>query len=267
MRFWKPIQVLWAVLTLVVAIADPAHAVEMVVHRGANEHAPENTLAAAKKAIEFGAAYVEIDVRTSKDGVMYIMHDFTVDRTTDGKGFVSGLTSEEIDKLDAGSWFDAKFAGEKVPRLEPYLRWIKGKAKVYFDVKGADLAELIRMIYDVGMENDCFFWFGSDRKAREFRELDKKIPLKINVRTAADVRKAHEEFDADIVEVGLSNMSEELVSTCKELGIKVMVYHPEKDPEAFRKIVEWKADMVNLNHPDVFRAVENEVKKEAGATN
>lgn len=238
---------------------QPTQAVEMVVHRGANEHAPENTLAAGKKALELGATYVEIDVRTSKDGVFYILHDFTVDRTTDGKGFLGGLTSEQIDKLDAGTWFDEKFAGEKVPRLEEYLRWIKGKGKVYFDVKAADLKKLIALVYETDMQDDCFFWFGSPKQALQFRELDKKLPLKVNASSAEEVREVHEKYGANIVEVGLNKMSQELVDTCRELGIKVMVYHPRKDPTAFRKIVEWKADMVNLNHPDVFSQAEREV--------
>jgi glycerophosphoryl diester phosphodiesterase len=182
-------------------------AVEVVCHRGANEYAPENTTAATQLCIDWGVAYVEVDVRTSKDGVMYLLHDPWLTRTTNGKGFLSQLTSSEIDELDAGSWFDKKFAGEKVPRLDPYLRAIKGKIKVYFDVKNADLKQLIALVYDVGMENDCFFWFDRAERALEFRELDKKLPLKVNVGNVNDVRDAVERYQANIVETGLRQMS------------------------------------------------------------
>ena len=235
-----------------------ANGVEVVAHRGANEHAPENTYAAAQLCVDWGVEYVEIDVRTSKDGVMYILHDATVDRTTNGKGRIRDLTSDDIDRLDAGSWFDPEFSDQRVPRLEPYLEWIRGKAKVYFDVKDADLEALIALVYDVGLEKDCFFWFGNPVQVAKFRQIDKKLPLKINVRSADDVARAHEQHGAAIVEVGLANMSDELVTTCRERKIKVMVYHQKKEPAAFRQVIDWGADMINLNHGDVFKQVERE---------
>lgn len=251
-------RLLTACVSVLVGAVSMARAVEVVCHRGANEYAPENTYAAAKLCIEWGVDYVEIDVRTSKDGVLYILHDPTVNRTTNGKGFVRSLTSEEIDKLDAGSWFDAKFADERVPRLEPYLKWIKGQAKVYFDVKDCDLEELIAMVYRVGLENDCFFWFGAPKQAARFRELDKELALKVNAGTPAEVEKAVAELQADIIEVGVKNMTPEFLATCKRLGVKVMAYEPKKDLDAFRKIVELEADMVNLNHGDAFLKIERE---------
>ena len=85
----------------------------IVCHRGANRLAPENTYASAKKAIEFNAAYVEVDVRRSKDGVYYNLHDRSLDRTTNGTGLVSETESKVIDTLDAGAWFGHEFAGER----------------------------------------------------------------------------------------------------------------------------------------------------------
>lgn len=237
----------------------PAHAVEVVIHRGANEYAPENTFAAAELAIEWGVDYVEIDVRTSQDGVMYILHDFSVDRTTDGKGFIHTLTSEEIDRLDAGSWFDEKFAGQRVPRLDEYLRWIKGRAKVYFDVKAADLEQLIALVYEVGLEDDCFFWFGAEKQAQRFRELDQRLPLKVNASDPAGVAKAHDDLAADIIEVGLGNLSDDFIDACRQRDLKIMVYHPRKDEEAFRQTILRGADMINLNHADVFLRVQREL--------
>ena len=108
---------------------------EIVVHRGANKLAPENTMASTQKCIDLGVEYVEIDVRESKDGVLYILHDKTLDRTTNGSGPISEMHSTQIDRLDAGSWFSENFEGERVPRLETYLNEFKGKIKIYFDRK------------------------------------------------------------------------------------------------------------------------------------
>lgn len=109
--------------------------IEVVVHRGANFLAPENTLPSARAALKYGAEWIELDVRKSKDGVLYNLHDETLDRTTDGHGPIRLVTSSEIERLDAGSWFGPAFRGLKVPRIETMLDSLKGKANVFFDVK------------------------------------------------------------------------------------------------------------------------------------
>ena len=87
-------------------------------HRGASAYAPENTLAAFRLAREQGADGIELDAKLSADGFVVIMHDTTVDRTTNGTGKVSALTYYELRQLDAGSWYDPKFRGEPIPTLE-----------------------------------------------------------------------------------------------------------------------------------------------------
>jgi glycerophosphoryl diester phosphodiesterase len=246
-----PILFLLFVLILMSCEKRP-NSIQIVAHRGANEFAPENTRAAARLCVEWGLDYVEIDVRASKDSVYYILHDEKVNRTTNGTGKISALTAAEIDTLDAGSWFDPKFAGERIPRLEPYLNWIKGKAKVFLDVKGGDLKYVIEQVHQTGLENDCFFWFGDDSLAVEFRKMTKKLALKINVATVADVENAVKNYQANIVEFKFVDMTPELIEACRKLGIKSMCLQTEKNPEAFKKIIELKPDMVNLNHGDLF---------------
>src|SRR2546423_13072452 len=90
----------------------------VIAHRGANKFAPENTLAAFRKAIELGCDYVELDVRRTRDGALILMHDRTVDRTTNGTGQVSELTLSQIRSLDAGSKAGAQWKGERVPTFE-----------------------------------------------------------------------------------------------------------------------------------------------------
>jgi len=98
-------------------------------HRGDHAHAPENTLPAFQQALQKGADGVELDVKLTLDGHVIVIHDPTVDRTTDGKGRVASLTFEAIRKLDAGKWFNEKFAGTKVPLLEEVFE-VVGKDKM-----------------------------------------------------------------------------------------------------------------------------------------
>ena len=100
-------------------------------------YAPENTLGSFAMAIEMGADMVECDVLLTRDGVPVVIHDATLDRTTDGSGAVVGATLEEIKRLDAGRWFDARFAGERVPTLTELLDLARGRCTVMIEVKGA----------------------------------------------------------------------------------------------------------------------------------
>lgn len=101
----------------------------LLAHRGDLAHAPENTLPSFMQAIQKGADGVELDAKLTADGHVIVIHDESVDRTTDGKGKVASFTLDAIRKLDAGAWFDAKFAGTRVPLLEEVFETL-GKEKL-----------------------------------------------------------------------------------------------------------------------------------------
>jgi glycerophosphoryl diester phosphodiesterase len=104
-------------------------------HRGYSAAAPENTLPALEAALAAGAHVAEIDIKLSKDGHLMLMHDDDVDRTTDGEGPVIDLTLAELSKLDAGRWFDRKYARTKVPTLDEVLAWSKGRLGLLVEMK------------------------------------------------------------------------------------------------------------------------------------
>lgn len=111
-----------------------------IAHRGASGQAPENTMAAFEKAYEYKADYFEVDVQMTKDGELILMHDTTVDRTTNGTGRVKDFTFEEIQALDAGSWFHESFADEKVPTLGEVLdRYTSSKMGILIELKNPEL--------------------------------------------------------------------------------------------------------------------------------
>lgn len=99
-------------------------------HRGASAYAPENTLAAFRLALEQGADGIELDAKLSADGEVVVIHDQTVDRTTQGKGRVNQLALSELKKLDAGSWKGDAFTGEKIPTLAEVFASVGGKLKI-----------------------------------------------------------------------------------------------------------------------------------------
>jgi len=107
-------------------------AVLVIAHRGASGNAPENTLAAFRKAIALGASFIETDLQLSRDARFVAIHDATVNRTTNGQGAVHDMTLADLRKLDAGSWFGSEFAGERIPTLEEILEFSKKNDVVFY---------------------------------------------------------------------------------------------------------------------------------------
>jgi glycerophosphoryl diester phosphodiesterase len=135
---------------------------------------PGNTLVGIRRAIESGAHAAEVDVRTTRDGALVCLHDPDVDRTTDGKGRVAELTLAEVKKLDAGSKFDAKYKGERVPILKEVLTLAKGKIAVMIDLKedGEEYINAIAaQVREFGEPKRVVLGVRSVAHARSFRKL------------------------------------------------------------------------------------------------
>jgi glycerophosphoryl diester phosphodiesterase len=124
--------------------------VEIIAHRGFSARAPENTIAALTLALEEGATAVEFDLRTSGDGNPVLMHDKTLSRTTNGIGKVEELSLGELTKLDAGSWFNSTFEGERVPSLAEALECLKVQVKTIFaELKGESTTQNLRNVVSI----------------------------------------------------------------------------------------------------------------------
>lgn len=104
-------------------------------HRGASISAPENTLSAFELAVKLGARAIELDAMLSSDSIPVVIHDHTLERTTNGRGFVSDFTFADLLKLDAGAWFSYEFTGERIPTLEQVLKMISNDVLVNIELK------------------------------------------------------------------------------------------------------------------------------------
>jgi glycerophosphoryl diester phosphodiesterase len=156
---------------------------EVFAHRGAKMVAPENTLPAFEQAIALGAQGVELDVQCSKDGVLVVMHDFTVDKTTNGRGPVAQLTAAELTNLDAGSHFNAKFANVTVPTLEEVLAVTAGKLKLNIEVKtqdpmgGREIEPLVELIQKYNLYDQVVVSSFNPVALIKLRHVDPQIAL------------------------------------------------------------------------------------------
>lgn len=144
----------------------------VIGHRGDSLHAPENTPVSMDRAFRRGAEVVEVDVQFAGDGRIVAMHDTTVDRTTNGTGAVASLTVLELKTLDAGSWFSAEFAGERVPTLAEFLETAARRGIVYLDLKADSMGAAIRQVLDEEGLPDDSVWAsaGEEAVARDVHE-------------------------------------------------------------------------------------------------
>lgn len=116
-------------------------------HRGASAYAPQNTLPAFELALEQGAAGIELDVHLSADGYPVVIHDFTVDHTTNGRGLVQSMPLAQLKMLDAGGWFDPKFAGTSIPTLDEVFDAVGQKLLINVEIK-ADTEGIEQVVAD-----------------------------------------------------------------------------------------------------------------------
>jgi len=225
----------------------------VVSHRGANHFAPENTFFSADLALEQGADYIELDVRESADGVLYVIHDETLDRTTNGTGLVGHALSRDIDILDAGSWFDDRFKGAIVPRLDDYLEHLRGRAGVYIELKYCDPLKVAALVRDLGMVRDTFFFSFSDAMrtglqavAPEFRKM---MTLDIAMSPSLVAPLHH----GSIIEVNVEQMRNPgILESSRKAGLEIMVYYGGDDIKVHQEIASAGVDYINLNRPDIF---------------
>jgi len=141
------------------AFRAPGEAAFVAGHRGDRDDAPENTMPAFERALTGDVDYVETDIQLSADGVPVLIHDPTVDRTTDGTGRVAGLTLAQLRSLDAGSWYSPRFAGTRIPTLEEFLARFSGvqSKKAMLELKGewgpGQARTVVDLVYRFGVQN------------------------------------------------------------------------------------------------------------------
>jgi glycerophosphoryl diester phosphodiesterase len=142
----------------------------IISHAACKGHAPENTLLGVRRAIELGADGIEIDVHASRDGVPVLIHDETVDRTTDGSGAVSQMTLARLRRLDAGD-------GERVPTLAEALDLTRGRVILVVEVKQAGIERrVLRVVRDQKALNDCVVHSFNPQVVSRFRALEPALP-------------------------------------------------------------------------------------------
>ena len=240
-------------------VNEPGELPVTAAHRGYSAVAPENTLAAYASAVKSGAEYVEIDVHTTADGLPVVIHDQTVDRTTDGSGDVATLDGDAVTGFDAGSWFSSAFTGELVPTFAQTLDLVdEGSSDMLLEIKGPESREevhrVVDMITDAGLTDRVVIQSFDEDALRHAYERAPEIPLGL-LRSTLD---ADPVAKADELNLTYYNPSAAAVRTkpsvvddLNEAGIGVFVWTVDSAGD-WAEITDLGVEGMITNRPGAF---------------
>lgn len=225
----------------------------VIAHRGSSGVAPENTMAAFRKAIEMGSDMIELDVQRSKDGHVVVFHDSTLKRTTNGSGSLSDYTLAELQQLDAGSWFSEEYKGEPIPTLAEVLEAIRGKCAVNIEIKNLPYPDpgVEQAVVDLLRETDFPL---EDVIVSSFDHycLVRLEALEPQIRTAvlfAHYPASLAGLDTKILHPHWQAIRPEFTGWVREANRIVNVWTVDQ-PEQWAKLIESGVDGLITNHPD-----------------
>lgn len=225
-------------------------------HRGMMSITPENTLASIDSCIRYKVDYMECDVCISKDSVFYILHDATLDRTTNGSGNIKDWYSVDVDTLDAGSWFGEEFKGQHVPRLTDVLRKAKGSGlKITIDYRSGDLNKLLDLVNSEDMWENCCFAFHSEEVAKHFISIAPDVKsLQVYMHDEESLDRLATELKPGIAVIKINILTPELVKKCRKYNMKILalVLGSEDKTKDYEKAMDLGVDIVATDYPKEF---------------
>lgn len=226
----------------------PGHRFVVVAHRGSHLAAPENSLDAYEQAIKDGCDFGEADLRMTKDGVIVLMHDATVDRTTDGHGKVSDLTFAQIRALHFKS---ARRSDEKVPTFDELLSVCKGKLKVYMDIKAVKATDVMPFLARHGMQKDVIAYLYGPMQRAEWAKAAPAIPVISDIDGAKTPDDAEKLWRGSKFQITDGDYQGDFVVRWHSLGVALVtdVQSPKEVPAYWQSLIDRGLDGFQTDHP------------------
>jgi glycerophosphoryl diester phosphodiesterase len=231
------------------------HHLAVISHRGYHLHVPENSIAAIEQAIKVGVDFVEIDLRTTKDGYLILSHDGSVNRMTDGKGNVRDLTLAQIQSLTLHSPDSTDKKVYTIPQFKAVLAACKGRINIYLDFKEADVKETYRQIREAGMEKQIVVYINKPEQYPQWRAIAPQMPLMAslprNTSTAAQFEAFMKETPVEV----LDNVTDTaLLATVNQRGVAVWldVEGPNESPSLWNAVIQKGVQGMQTDHPEAL---------------
>lgn len=234
-------------------------------HRGASGYYPENTMSAFEEAVKQKADGIELDVHLTKDGYLIVCHDETLNRTTNGKGFIKQHNLYELKQLDAGSWFDKKSKGEKIPLLEEVMELVRSSdIELNIEIKAGSIfypgieEKVLKMIDKYSLREKVIVSSFDHYSLVKIKSIDKNIKTGI-LYTEALYKPINymKTTGADALHPNYITLTKDVVEEARSLGIDINTYTVNKE-EHIRMVKAMNVNAIITNYPDITRSILSE---------
>ena len=222
----------------------------VIAHRGFSEKYPENTMLAFRKAVELGVDFIELDVHETADGELVVIHDDTVDRTTDGKGRVKEMTYREIRELDAGRWKGAE--NEKVPSLDEVLGFVAGRTRLLIEIKDAHPEKILKLLLKHRMESGVIMASFAVENIIRTRQTAPSVSTALISAAFPENPDILVKNGIPIVEVEYHNLSESGMNEFAMRGVSTGVWTVD-DESDMERMLNTDISFITTNRPDVLK--------------
>lgn len=231
-----------------------------IAHRGFSGEYPENTMRAFIEGVKAGCDGIETDVHLTKDGILVICHDETIDRTTNGNGYINNYTYDELSNFDAGIRYGEDFIGEKIPTLDNLFEFVKDKGLLInielknniINYKGME-EKVIEKIYEYDLSNNVILSSFNHQSMVRVKEIDSNI--KTGLLYMSGIYKVHEyakKCKADAIHpIYLSVLDEEVVNEIHNEGISINTWTVDNDTD-MKKLMNLGIDGIITNYPNIM---------------
>ncbi len=196
----------------------------VTAHRAGHDRFPENSIAAIERAIEIGADIVEVDTRVTKDGVIVLMHDENVKRTTNGSGKLCDLTFQQVQHLQLKNHCPfSKKPIRRVPTLRQALLIAKGRIMVDFDMKSAPVKTLVDLVHETATGNHVLFFTRNFNKLDSVVALDSTLLVMPRAKSGSEVKRIITRYHPKVVHIDKSFFTPEVVAELKQAGTRIWI--------------------------------------------
>jgi len=220
----------------------------VIAHRGNHVRVPENTIESIEEAIKCGADYIETDLRTTKDGYLVILHDASVDRITNGKGYVKDLTLKEIQQLTINKTYH-------IPEFKDVLNACNHRINIYLDFKDADVTETYRQIKNAAMEKNIVVYLNAPSQYEKWKRIAPSMPL---MGSLPENIHSENEFDKFINKTQLAvldNVNDSyMASVARNRGVSIWldVQGKNEGPSIWKKALQKNVQGFQTDNPEAL---------------
>lgn len=233
-----------------------------IAHRGASGSAPEHTASAFRRAVDLAVDMIELDVQLSADHQLIVMHDLTLERTSNGQGPVRDRTLAELKSFDCGSWYDSAFAGEKILSLPEVIGLLPANVALNVEIKAlegdwaelvANLSTLLRRTARLGSTIISSFQVGALRALRQI-ELEARIGLLTHDASFRGIWDVAEELSAYSIHPFFALLDRDWITEAHRHNCRVITWTVNQ-PADMERLVAWGVDGVISDHPEHFARI------------